>query len=147
MRNALGHVAKGQRDMVAAAIRTAIVQENHEAAVIQWRQVADSLRPRFKKLAELMDEAEQDVLAFMTFPKDHRTKLHSTNPLEHLNKEVKRRTHVVGIFPNQAAIARLVNAIVIEHNYEWAVCRRYMTLETLAQISHPDQSSIQIAAQ
>jgi len=97
MRNALAHVAKGQRDMVAAVIRTAFVQENHDAAVAQWRQVADSLRPRFEKLAELMDEAEQDVLAFMTFPKDHRTKIHSTNPLERLNKEVKRRTHVVGL--------------------------------------------------
>ena len=88
--------------MVAAVIRTAFVQENYEAAVAQWRQVADSLRPRFEKLAELMDEAEHDVLAFMTFPKDHRTKIHSTNPLERLNKEVKRRTHVVGIFPNRA---------------------------------------------
>jgi putative transposase len=147
MRNALAHVAKGQRDMVAAVIRTAFVQENHEAAVTQWRQVADSLRPRFEKLAELMDAAEQDVLAFMTFPKDHRTKIHSTNPLERLNKEVKRRTHVVGIFPNQAAITRLVGAILLEQNDEWAVCRRYMTLETLAQISHPDQGPIQIAAQ
>jgi transposase-like protein len=147
MRNALAHVAKGQREMVAAVIRTAFVQENYEAAVTQWRQVADSLRPRFEKLAELMDQAEQDVLAFMTFPKDHRTKIHSTNPLERLNKEVKRRTHVVGIFPNQAAITRLVGAILLEQNDEWAVCRRYMTLETLAQISHPDQSPIQIEAQ
>jgi transposase-like protein len=147
MRNALAHVAKSQRDMVAAVIRTAFVQEDHKAAVAQWRQVADSLRPRFEKLAELMDAAEQDVLAFMTFPKDHRTKIHSTNPLERLNKEVKRRTHVVGIFPNDAAIIRLVGAILLEQNDEWAVCRRYMTLETLAQISHPDQGPIQIAAQ
>ena len=133
--------------MVAAVIRTAFVQENYEAAVTQWRQVADSLRPRFEKLAELMDAAEQDVLAFMTFPKDHRTKIHSTNPLERLNKEVKRRTNVVGIFPNDDAITRLVGAILLEQNDEWAVCRRYMTLETLAQISHPDQSPIQIEAQ
>jgi transposase-like protein len=98
MRNALAHAPKGQREMIAAAIRTAFVQEDHETAVKQWRQVADSLRPRFEKLAELMDQAEQDVLAFMTFPKDHRTKIHSTNPLERLNKEVKRRTNVVGIF-------------------------------------------------
>ncbi len=113
MRNALAHVAKGQRDMVAAVIRTAFVQEDYQAAVAQWRQVADSLRPRFEKLAELMDEAEQDVLAFMTFPKDHRTKIHSTNPLERLNKEIKRRTNVVGIFPIQAAITRLVGAIML----------------------------------
>ena len=147
MRNALAHVAKDQREMVAAAIRTAFVQEDYESAVAQWRQVADSLRPRFEKLAELMDAAEQDVLAFMTFPKDHRSKIHSTNPLERLNKEVKRRTNVVGIFPNDDAITRLVGAILLEQNDEWAVCRRYMTLETLAQISHSDQSPIQIAAQ
>ena len=147
MRNALANVSKGQREMVAAAIRTAFVQEDHEAAVAQWRQVADSLRPRFEKLAELMDSAEQDVLAFMTFPKDHRTKIHSTNPLERLNKEVKRRTNVIGIFPNEAAIIRLVGAILAEQNDEWAVCRRYMTLETLAQISHPDETPLTIAAQ
>jgi transposase-like protein len=147
MRNALAHVSKGQREMVAAAIRTAFVQEDHEAAVAQWRQVADSLRPRFDKLAELMDQAEQDVLAFMTFPKDHRTKIHSTNPLERLNKEVKRRTNVVGIFPNEAAVTRLVGAILAEQNDEWAVCRRYMTLETLAQISHPQDGLLTIAAQ
>ena len=147
MRNALAHVAKGRREMVAAAIRTAFVQEDHAAAVKQWRQVADSLQPRFEKLAKLMGQAETDVLAFMGFPKDHRTKIHSTNPLERLNKEVKRRSNVVGIFPNEAAITRLVGAILLEQNDEWAVCRRYMTLETLAQISQADPGPIQIAAQ
>jgi putative transposase len=147
MRNALAHVSKGQREMVAAAIRTAVVQEDHEAAATQWRQLADSLRPRFEKLAELMDQAEEDVLAFMTFPKDHRTKIHSTNPLERLNKEVKRRTNVVGIFPNEAAITRLVGAILAEQNDEWAVTRRYMTLETLARISHSEDQPLQIAAE
>ena len=95
-RYARRHVLTARRaalaEMAAAAIRTAFVQEDHEAAVSQWRQVADSLRPRFEKLAQLMHQAEPDVLAFMTFPKDHRTKIHSTNPLERLNKEVKRRT-------------------------------------------------------
>src|SRR4051795_75228 len=88
------------------------------------------------KLATLMDEAESDVLAYMSFPKDHRPKLHSTNPLERLNGEVKRRTEVVGIFPNEPAITRLVGAILLEQNYEWAVQRaRYMTLETIAPLS------------
>lgn len=147
MRNALSHVTKGQREMAAAAIRTAFVQEDFEAAVSQWRQVADSLRKRFPGLAECMDEAEADVLAFMTFQKDHWTKIHSTNPLERVNKEIKRRTNVVGIFPNNEAIIRLVGAILGEQNDEWAVCRRYMTLETLARVSHLENTSLAIAAE
>lgn len=147
MRNALAHVTKGQRLMVAAAIRTAFVQEDHESAVAQWRQVADSLRKRFPKLATLMDEAEQDVLAFMTFPGDHWSKIHSTNPLERLNKEIKRRTNVVGIFPNEAAITRLVGAILAEQDDEWAVSRRYMSLETLARLGHHDGTPMAIAAE
>ena len=138
MRNALAYVPKGQREMVAAAIRTAFVQEDVKAASRQWRQVADSLRPRFEKLAQLMDEAETDVLAFMGFPREHRTKIHSTNPLERVNKEIKRRTNVVGIFPNDEAIVRLVGAILIEQNDEWAVARRYLTLETVAHLGDPD---------
>jgi putative transposase len=87
------------------------------------------------KLAALMDEAEEDVLAYMTFPKEHRAKLHSTNSLERLNGEVKRRTDVVGIFPNEDAITRLVGAVLLEQNDEWAVQRaRYMTLETIAPL-------------
>jgi putative transposase len=102
----------------------------------QWRQVADQLRPKVPKLAGLMDEAEADVLAYMGFPKAHRAKLHSTNPIERLNGEIKRRTEVVGIFPNEAAIVRLVGAILLEQNDEWAVQRaRYMTLETIAPLS------------
>lgn len=148
MRNALAHVSKGQREMAAAAIRTAFVQETFDAAVAQWRSVADSLRGRFPDLSNCMDEAEAHVLAFMTFPKDHRTKIHSTNPLERVNKEIKRRTNVVGIFPNEAAITRLVGAILAEQNDEWAVCRRYMTLETLAQVSHPEKTEpLKIAAE
>ena len=93
-----------------------------------------------------MDEAEPDVLAFMTFPRDHSTKIHSSNPLERVNKEIKRRTNVVGIFPNEAAVTRLVGAILAEQSDEWAVCRRYITLETLAQISDPEPGPLTIAA-
>jgi len=147
MRNALAHVSKGQRLMVAAAIRTAFVQEDHQAAVAQWRQIVDSLVRRFPKLAAMMGDAEQDVLAFMAFPKDHWRQIHSTNPLERVNKEIKRRTNVVGIFPNEAAIIRLVGAIIAEQNDEWAVSRRYMTLETLARLGHHVDSSAAIAAE
>ena len=136
MRNALAHAGKSGRRVVAAFIATAFAQEDAETARTQWRQVADQLRPKVPKLAALMDDAEADVLAFMSFPKDHRPKIHSTNPLERLNGEIKRRTEVVGIFPNEAAIVRLVGAILLEQNDEWAVQRaRYMTLETIGALS------------
>ena len=136
MRNLLAHAGRQGRGVVAAFIATAFAQEDAEAARTQWRQVADQLRPKVAKLAALMDEVEPDVLAYMSFPAAHRPKLHSTNPIERLNGEIKRRTEVVGIFPNEAAITRLVGAILLEQNDEWAVQRaRYMTLETIAPLS------------
>jgi len=118
MRNALAHAGAGQRRMVSAAIATAFAQDSAEAAHAQWRTIADQLRPKFPKLAALMDDAEHDVLAFMDFPKAHRQQIHSTNPLERMNAEIKRRTDVVGIFPNDAAITRLVGAMLLEQNDE-----------------------------
>jgi transposase-like protein len=144
MRNALAHAGKGLRRLVSAWIGTAFAQDDAEAARNQWRQVADQLRPRLPRLAALMDEAEADVLAFMSFPKDHRAKIHSTNPLERLNGEIKRRTDVVGIFPNEAAIVRLVGAILLEQHDEWAVQRRYMSLETLAELG--DNATVRLPA-
>ncbi|WP_455270914.1 IS256 family transposase [Rhizobium herbae] len=136
MRNALAHAGKSGRRVVSAFIATAFAQETPEAASTQWRSVADQIRPKVPKLASLMDEAESDVLAYMTFPKQHWAKLHSTNPIERLNGEIKRRTEVVGIFPNDEAIIRLVGALLLEQNDEWAVQRaRYMTLETIGQMS------------
>ena len=136
MRNALAHASRQGRRVASAFIATAFAQDDAEAARFQWRKVADQLRPKVQKLARLMDEAEPDVLAYMTFPKDHRLKIHSTNPLERVNGEIKRRTEVVGIFPNEEAITRLVGAILLERNDEWAVQRaRYMTLETIAPLS------------
>jgi transposase-like protein len=133
MRNVLAHAGRSGRRVVSAFIATAFAQNDAEAARAQWRRVADQLRPKVPKLAGLMDEAEHDVLAYMTFPTQHRTRLHSINPLERLNGEIKRRTEVVGIFPNEAAILRLVGAILLEQNDEWAVQRsRYMTLESIA---------------
>jgi transposase-like protein len=136
MRNALAHAGKSGRRVVSAFVATAFAQDDATNAKQQWRRVADQLRPKVPKLAGLMDEAEEDVLAYMTFPAQHRAKLHSTNPLERVNAEIKRRTEVVGIFPNEAAITRLVGAILLEQNDEWAVQRsRYMTLETIAPIT------------
>jgi transposase-like protein len=135
-RNVLAHAGRSGRRVVSAFIATAFAQETPEAAKVQWRKVADQLRPTVPKLATLMDTAEEDVLAYMDFPSQHRTKLHSTNPLERLNGEIKRRTEVVGIFPNEDAITRLVGAILLEQNDEWAVQRaRYITLESVAQLS------------
>ena len=136
MRNVLAHAGKSGRRVVSAFIATAFAQETAEAASTQWRAVADQIRPKVPKLAAIMDEAEHDVLAYMTFPKEHRAKLHSINPIERINGEIKRRTDVVGIFPNDDAIVRLVGALLLEQNDEWAVQRaRYMTLETIAPLS------------
>jgi putative transposase len=136
MRNVLAHAGRQGRRVVSAFIATAFAQETPEAASTQWRAVADQIRPKVPKLAAIMDEAEHDVLAYMTFPREHRTKLHSINPIERINGQIKRRTDVVGIFPNDDAIVRLVGALLLEHNDEWAVQRsRYMTLETIAPLS------------
>ncbi len=136
MRNVLAHAGKQGRRVVSAFIGTAFAQDDAVKAKTQWRNVADQIRPKVPKLAGLMDDAEADVLAYMSFPAAHRTKLHSTNPIERLNGEIKRRTEVVGIFPNEAAIVRLVGAILLEQNDEWAVQRcRYMTLESVAPLS------------
>jgi len=135
MRNLLAHAGKQGRRVVSAFVATAFAQDDAAAASAQWRLVADQLRPKAPRLATLMDQAEHDVLAYMTFPREHRTKLHSTNPIERLHAEIKRRTNVVGIFPNEGAITRLVGAILLEQNDEWAVARRYMTLESIAPVS------------
>ena len=137
MRNLLAHAGRNGRRVAAAFIGTAFAQEDTVAARGQWNRVVKQLKPSLPKLADFMDEAESDVLAYMDFPAAHRTKLHSTNPIERLNGEIKRRTDVVGIFPNEEAILRLVGAILLEQNDEWAVQRtRYMTLETIAPLSN-----------
>lgn len=133
-RNALAHAGKSQRRIVAAWIGTAFAEADQEAAHRQWRAVADQLRPRVPRLAELMDAAEHDVLAHMGFPAPHRAKISSTNPLERVNGEIKRRSDVVGIYPNEAAIRRRVGALLLEQHDEWATQRRYMPLETMAPI-------------
>jgi putative transposase len=147
LRSALAHAGRNGRRVVAAFIATAFAQNDAEAAKSQWRKIADQLRPTLPKLAALMDEAETDVLAYMSFPATHRTKLHSVNPLERLNGEIKRRTDVVGIFPNEDAITRLVGALLLEQSDEWAVQRtRYMTLETMAALGEDAAVSLPVLA-
>jgi putative transposase len=139
MRNALAHVPKGQQTVVAAALRQAFLQPDQAAARQAWRQLADQLRPRWPKLAALMDESEHDVLAHLVFPVQHRAKLHSTNPLERLNKEVKRRADVVGIFPGEPSITRLIGAVLLEANDAWQLQHRYMQqVEAMAELPAPE---------
>ena len=137
MRTALAHVGKPQQSMAAAALRQAFLQADQQSARQTWRHVADQLRPRWPKLGTLMDESEDDVLAYMSFPAVHRTKLHSTNTLERLNKEVKRRADVVGIFPSEQSIIRLVGAVLLEANDEWQLQHRYLGVEAMAETLNP----------
>lgn len=156
MRNALAHVSKGQHTVVAAAIRQACDQPDRTHAAETWHRVADQLRPRCPKLADLMDASEHDVLAYMAFPRQHRTKLNSTNPIERLNKEVKRRADVVGMvgktiprivscssqLPNEASIMRLIGAVLFEQNDEWQTSSRYMMVEAFAQIDKEEDDPL-----
>jgi putative transposase len=137
MRNALAHVGKAQQSMAAAALRQAFLQPDQQGARQTWRLVADQLRTRWPKLGALMDESEDDVLAYMAFPAPHRTKLHSVNTLERLNKEVKRRADVVGIFPSEQSILRLIGAVLLEANDEWQLQHRYMGVEAMGEILTP----------
>jgi transposase-like protein len=144
MRNALAHAPAKQRTAVAAMLKTIFAQETKVEAETQWEIVADALREKQPKLGALMDSSRDDVLAYMTFPREHWTQIASTNPLERVNREVKRRADVIGIFPNDEAIIRLVGALMLETNDEWAVARRYMSLETLARVT--DNPNIRLPA-
>ncbi len=131
MRNALAHAPAKQRAAVVAMLKTIFAQDTKAEALAQWNTVADALREKQPKLSALMDASREDVLAYMDFPKEHWPQIASTNPLERINKEIKRRADVVGIFPKDEAIVRLVGALMLEANDEWAVARRYMSLEAL----------------
>jgi putative transposase len=133
-RNAIDLVARGSQDMVAAAIRTVFEQPDEASAGEQLRRVADGLAGRFPAVAELLLEAETDLLVHLTFPEAHRRQIRSTNPLERLNKEIKRRTAVVGIFPNRASVLRLVGMVLAEQDDEWQDGRRYFSPESMARI-------------
>jgi putative transposase len=143
MRNALSLVPKAAQQMVGATIRTVFAQPDAHSAREQWRRVSDGFRSRFPRLSELMDEAEEDVLAYATFPSEHWQKIWSNNPLERLNKEVKRRTNVVGIFPNEAAVIRLVGALLSEQHDEWQVSKRYFSAGSLATLDRREEQVAQ----
>ena len=135
MRNLLTHAPAKQRPAVIAMVKTIFAQQTAAEARSQWKTVAAALRERAPRLAALMDASLDDVLAYTAFPKEHWPQIASTNPLERLNGEIKRRSNVVGIFPNNRAVIRLVGALMLEQNDEWAVGRRYMSLESLAPVS------------
>jgi putative transposase len=140
VRNALALVPKREAAFMASSIRLAFGQLDAASTQAQWRRVADTFRPRYQRLAELMDEAEADVLAYLPFPHEHWHQIWSNNPLERLNKEVKRRTDVVGIFPNPAAVLRLVGMVLAEQHDEWQVCRRYLPASSMAKLLNPEEA-------
>jgi putative transposase len=135
IRNALAFVPKTTGQMVAASIRTVFVQPDAASAREQWHRVAEGFRSRFPRLAELMDEAEAEVLAYLAFPREHWRQIWSNNPLERVNREIKRRTDVVGIFPDEPAVVRLVGMVLAEQHDEWQVSRKYFSAESLAKLT------------
>jgi putative transposase len=143
MRNLLATVPKGQAEMVAALIRTIFAQTNADKTRAQLRQVATSLEHNFPKAAELLLAAEHDVTAYAVFPRSHWRKIWSTNPLERVNKEIKRRTNVVGVFPNDDAVLRLVGAVLSEVHDDWQVAdRRYLSEGSMAALFTPPTEEI-----
>ena len=139
LRNAMALVPKSAQQMVGATIRTVFTQPDASSTREQWRRVADGFRDRFEPVAQLMDEAEEDVLAYLSFPHAHWRQIWSTNPLERLNRELGRRTDVVGIFPNEAALIRLAGAVLAEQHDEWQVTRRYFSAESMALLEQPKE--------
>ena len=138
MRNLLATVPHSAREAIAAIVRTIFAQPDHASALAQLKKVADGLRTRFGKAAALLEEAAEDILAYRCLPVEHQRQLHSTNPLERLNKEIKRRSNVVGIFPTQKSVLRLVGAILMEQDDEWTVAeRRYFSAESMKQLTSP----------
>jgi putative transposase len=131
LRDMLGHVAKTQQPMIAAAIRGIFQATSLAEARQRLGEVVDRLQPAAPKVAGLLEAAEAELLAFYELPREHWSKLRSTNPLERVNREIGRRTDVVGIFPNDAALLRLAGALLIEQNDEWLIARRYLSQESL----------------
>jgi putative transposase len=133
MRNLLCRVPKSAQALVATLVRTVFAQPDAASTWAQHARIVEQLTERFPQAAELLADAAADLLAFTAFPKEHWRQIWSNNPQERLNKELRRRTDVVGIFPNREAVIRLVGAVLAEQHDEWAVARRYMSAESLAK--------------
>ena len=129
MRNLLTKVPKSMQPFVATLVRSIFAQPDTDSVREQHKRVVDQLRPKMRDAATMLDECKEELLAFTNFPKEHWRQIWSNNPQERLNRELRRRTDVVGIFPNREAIIRLVGAVLMEMNDDWAVVRRYMTFE------------------
>ncbi len=135
MRNVLTHVPKQQQAMVMAAVKTIFAQPSQEQALAQLAQIVETLRKKCPKAADVLEDAAEDVLAYMAFPSEHWRQIHSTNPLERQNKEIRRRTRVVGIFPNRASLLRLVTMLMAEQHDEWQAAERaYMSKTSMAKV-------------
>jgi putative transposase len=138
MRNVLAHVPRADKSIVAAAIRTIFAQPDQAAAEQQLVEVVKAMEDRWPKAAHVLQAGETEVLTYMGFPAEHWTRIYSTNPLERLNREVKRRTDVVGIFPDLDAVLRLVGSVLIETNDEWQAGRRYFSLDSMRKLTDPE---------
>jgi len=137
MRNLLAHVPRGDKSIVAAALRTIFAQPDRPAADAQLAEVVRAMRPRWPKAAEILAQAEDDILAYMAFPGELWTRIYSTNPQERVNKEIKRRTNVVGVFPDRASAIRLAGSVLVEIADDWQVGRRYFSLDSMARVMAP----------
>lgn len=138
MRNALSYVQKGSQPVVSGVIRTIFAQPDQESARSHLKQMVDTLLKQFPRVATLLESAQEEILAYMAFPAEHWRQIASTNPLERLNKEIKRRSDVVGIFPNRASAIRLIGAILAEQSDEWLIGRRYLSQESMHKLQQPD---------
>jgi putative transposase len=138
MRNLLAHIPQRDKSLVAALVRMVFAQPKREVAGEQLRETVNLMAKRWPKAAELLEQAENDVLAYMAFPSEHWSRIYSTNPLERLNREIKRRTEVVGVFPNEGAVIRLVGAVLMERADEWEAERRPFSLESMRKLTAPD---------
>ncbi len=147
VRNLLSTVPKGSQEMVAAAFRSIFALTTSDDVTARWDEVADTLTDRFPKAAELMNTTKSDVLAFSTFPREHWRQIWSNNPLERLNKEIRRRTNVVGIFPNDPAVIRLVGAVLADQHDEWAIARRYFSEASMAKLNKPRDTDPAVTAE